>query len=32
MNDTEKFKINKEMLDLQENVEGIYVCRERIEV
>ena len=29
--DTEKFKISKEMLDLQENVEGIYVCRGRIE-
>ena len=30
--DTEKFKISKEILDLQENVEGIYVCRGRIEV
>ena len=29
--DTEKFKVSKEMLDLQENVEGIYVCRGRIE-
>ena len=28
---TEKFKISKEMLDLQENVEGIYVCRGQIE-
>ena len=26
MKDTEKFKINKEMLDLEENVEGIDVC------
>ena len=31
MKDTEKFKISKEMLDLQENLEGIYVCRGRIE-
>ena len=31
MKDTEKFNISKEMLDLQENVEGIYVCREHIE-
>ena len=31
MKDTEKFKISKEMLDLQENVEEIYVCRWRIE-
>ena len=31
MKDTEKFKISKEMLDLQENVEGIYMCRGRIE-
>ena len=29
--DTEEFKISNEMLDLQENVEGIYVCRGRIE-
>ena len=29
--DTEKFKINKEMLHLQENVEGICLCRGRIE-
>ena len=29
--DTEKFKVSKEMLDLQENVEGIYVCRGQIE-
>ena len=29
--DTEKFKISKEILDLQENVEKIYVCRGRIE-
>ena len=29
--DTERFKISKEMLNLQENVEGIYVCRGRIE-
>ena len=29
--DTEKFKVSKEMLDLQENLEGIYVCRGRIE-
>ena len=25
--DTETFKISKEILDLQKNVEGIYVCR-----
>ena len=31
MKDTEKFKISKEMLDLQENVERIYVCRGRNE-
>ena len=31
MKDIEKLKISKEMLDLQENVEGIYVCRGRIE-
>ena len=29
--DKQKFKISKEMLDLQANVEGIYVCRGRIE-
>ena len=29
--DTEKFNISKEMLDLLENVEGIHVCRGRIE-
>ena len=29
--DTEIFQISKEMLDLQENVEGIYLCREQIE-
>ena len=29
--DTKKFKISKEMLDLQENVEKMYVCRGRIE-
>ena len=29
--DIEKFKISKEMLDLQEKIEGIYVCRGRIE-
>ena len=31
MKDKQKFKISKEMLDLQANVEGIYVCRGRIE-
>ena len=31
MKDTEKFKTSKEMLDLQENAKGIYVCRGRIE-
>ena len=31
MKDTEKFKISKEIFDLQENVEGIYVWRGRIE-
>ena len=29
--DTEKFKISKEKLDFQQNVEGIYVCSGRIE-
>ena len=29
--DTEKFKISKEMLDLQENAETMYACRGRIE-
>ena len=27
MKDTEKFKTSKKTLDLQENVEGIYLCR-----
>ena len=31
MKNTEKFKISKEKLDLQENVEGIYVYRKGIE-
>ena len=31
MKDTEKFKISKKTLDLQENVEGIYLCRGLIE-
>lgn len=31
MKDTEKFKISKEKLDSQENVEGIYVSRRQIE-
>ena len=30
--DTEKFKISKEMLDLQENVEAIYVCQDELKV
>ena len=29
--DTGKFKIRKEKLDLQENVEGIYICRGQTE-
>ena len=31
MKDTEKFKTSKKTLDLQENVEGIYLCRGLIE-
>ena len=31
MKDTEKFEISKEKLDLQDNVEGIYVHRARLE-
>ena len=31
MKDTEKFKISEKMLDLQDTLEGIYVCRGRIE-
>ena len=31
MQHSEKFKINEKRLDLQENSEGIYVCKGRIE-
>ena len=32
MQHSEKFKINEKRLDLQQNCEGIYVCKGRIEV